>query len=335
MTPSPRMNRDALVFSFGTPEVFHDPPGPVPTSANACKHRRRGLASGPMRATQRRSRPRPARTSLASLALYGVILTCALLEQFGHATTDTKAALVSDPAGWLRATFSLWNPAESLGDLQNQAYGYLFPMGPFFAGLHGLGIPLWVVERLWSVTLIVLACEGARLVARQLGIKAWPAWAAGVCYALSPRMLSEIGVRSAELNPMAVLPWVLLPVLLVLRGRISERTGALLSATAFLCSGAVNGTATLAPLPLVAIVMVWGIRRGRTRWRLLGWWFALIAVVSVWWMSALLHLQGYSPPFFDYVEDARATTGTAGFDSTLRGMSYWIGYLTTGGRPTW
>lgn len=278
---------------------------------------------------------RPSRTTLASVALYGLILLCAFAEQFGRTTTDTKASLVSDPAGWLRATFTLWNGGESLGHLQNQAYGYLFPMGPFFAGLHGLGIPLWVVERLWSVTLIVLACEGARLVARQVGIRPWPAWFAGVCYALSPRMLSEVGVRSAEMDPTALLPWVLLPVLLVLRGRISERTGALLSASAFLCSGAVNGTATLAPLPLVAIVMIWGIRRGLARRRLLVWWVGLIGLVSLWWVSALLHLQGNSPPFFDYVEDARTTTATTGFDSTLRGMSYWVGYLTTGGQPTW
>lgn len=282
-----------------------------------------------MRGTQR------SRTTLASLGLYGVILFCAFAEQFGRTTTDTKAALVSDPAGWLRATFSLWNSSESLGDLQNQAYGYLFPMGPFFAGLHGLGIPLWVVERLWSVILIVVACEGVRLVARQLGLTPWPAWFAGVCYALSPRMLSEIGVRSAELGPTAMLPWVLLPILLVLKGRLSERRGALFSAAAFLFSGAVNGTATLAPLPLVAIVIVWGIRRELARGRLLGWWIAFLAIVSVWWVSALLQLQGYSPPFFDYVEDARTTTATTGFDSTLRGMSYWIGYLTTGGQPTW
>ncbi|MGN6160844.1 MAG: alpha-(1-_3)-arabinofuranosyltransferase domain-containing protein [Marmoricola sp.] len=286
-----------------------------------------------MRGIQRRLRP--SRTALASLALYAAILVCAFAEQFGRTTTDTKAALVSDPSGWLRATFSLWNPGESLGDLQNQAYGYLFPMGPFFAGLHGLGIPLWAVERLWSVALIVLACEGARLVARQLGLMPWPAWLAGVVYALSPRMLSEIGVRSAEVVPTAVLPWALLPILLVLRGRISERTGALLSAAAFLFFGAVNGTATLAPLPLIVIVMVWGVRRGLATRRLLAWWVVLTAVASFWWVSALLHLQGYSPPFFDYVEDAKTTTSTAGFDPALRGMSYWVGYLTTGGHPTW
>jgi arabinofuranan 3-O-arabinosyltransferase len=256
-------------------------------------------------------------------------------EQFGRTTTDTKAALVSDPVGWLRATFSLWNRAESLGDLQNQAYGYIFPMGSFFAGLHALGIPLWMVERFWSLTLIVVACEGIRRVAREVGLTAWPALFAGFAYAISPKMLSEIGVRSAELGPTAMLPWVLLSILLVLKGRLTERTGALLAAAAFLCSGAVNATATVAPLALVVIVIVWGIRSGLARRRLLAWWAGLTLAVSLWWVSALVLLQGYSPPFFDYVEDARTTTSTAGFDPALRGMSYWVGYLTTGGQPTW
>ena len=279
--------------------------------------------------------PRPSRITLTSLATYLVIAGLFLAEKAGQVTTDTKAGLVTDPGGLLRSTFSLWNPQESLGDLQNQAYGYLFPMGSFFAGLHALDIPLWIVERLWSLALVVVAWEGAKLLCRELGLAGWPSWFAGTAYALSPRMLSELGVRSAELDPTAVLPWILLPVVLVLRGRISERTGALLAAAATLFEGVVNGTATLAPLPLVLVFIVWGCRRGLARWRLLGWFGFFGVLVSIWWASALLLLQSYSPPFFDYVEDAAATTRTSGFDSSLRGLSYWVGYLTTGPRPTW
>ena len=272
---------------------------------------------------------------LVSAAAYVVMLLAMLLEKAGQTTTDTKAALLNDPGELLRSTFSLWNPQMSLGELQNQAYGYLFPMGPYFAGMHSLHVPGWVTERLWSWLVVVAACEGARLVCRQLGVAPWPAVAAGLAYGLDARVVSEIGVRSAEVLPIAALPWVLLPVLWVLWGRVTPRVGALLSAAAFTFSGAVNGTATVGGLPLVVIFIVWGCRTGLAPWSLLRWWSGLVALVSAWWVSSLLLLNAYSPPFFDYVEDARNTTATTGFDASLRAASHWVGYLPTGSEPTW
>lgn len=280
-----------------------------------------------------RSKLTPVR--LTTTALYLALLLAVLLEKAGDSTSDTKASLIDAPGELLRSTFSLWNPQVSLGELQNQAYGYLFPMGPFFAGLQGIGVPDWVTERLWSFAVVVVACEGARLVARQVGIGAWPALGAGLAYGLNVRIVSEMGVRSAEVLPTAVLPWVLLPILWVLRGRVDARLGAFLSAVAFLFVGAVNGTATVAPLPLVVIFIVWGCRTGLARWSLLGWWSLFTGMVSIWWASSLLQLSAYSPPFFDYVEDAPTTTSTAGFDPAVRGASNWVGYLATGGEPSW
>ncbi|WP_457111153.1 alpha-(1-_3)-arabinofuranosyltransferase domain-containing protein [Marmoricola sp. URHA0025 HA25] len=274
-------------------------------------------------------------TRLASAAAYGVLLVAMMFEKAGQTTSDTKAALLDAPGELLRSTFSLWNPQTSLGELQNQAYGYLFPMGPFFAGLQAVHVPAWVTERLWSWLVVVVACEGARLVCRQLGIGAWPAVVAGLAYGLNARVISEIGVRSAEMLPEAVLPWVLLPVLWVLRGRVTPRVGALLSAAAFAFSGAVNGTATVGGLPLVVITIWWGCRSGLARWSLLGWWSGCTALVSAWWVFSLLELNSYSPRFFDYVEDSRNTTATTGFDAGLRGASNWVGYLTTGAEKTW
>jgi arabinofuranan 3-O-arabinosyltransferase len=275
------------------------------------------------------------RPRLGAAAAYAVVLAAMMLEKAGRTTLDTKASLMDAPGELMRSTFSLWNPQMSLGELQNQAYGYLFPMGPFFSGMHALQVPAWVTERLWSWLVVVVACEGARLVCRQLGLAPWPAVAAGLAYGLNVRVLSEVGVRSAELLPGAVLPWVLLPVLWALHGRVTPRVGALLSSAAFMFSGAVNATATVAGLPLVAIVIVWGCRQGLARWTLLSWWSACMALASIWWISSLMLLRSYSPPFFDYVEDARTTTSTTGFDASLRGASNWVGYLTTGGERTW
>ncbi|MFL6159241.1 MAG: alpha-(1-_3)-arabinofuranosyltransferase family protein [Marmoricola sp.] len=275
----------------------------------------------------------PAR--LTAIAIYATLLAATLAEKAGQTTSDTKASLMTAPGELLHSTFSLWNPQVSLGELQNQAYGYLFPMGPFFTVLHALGSPDWVTERLWSFAVVLVACEGARLVARQLGLGAWAALGAGLAYGLNVRIVSEIGIRSAEVLPGAVLPWALLPVLWVLRGRISTRSGALLSAAAFLFFGAVNGTATIAPLPLVVVFIVWGCRRGLAGWSLLGWWAGFMALVSIWWGSSLLQLSAFSPPFFDYVEDAPTTTSTGAYDPAVRGASNWVGYLSTGDKPSW
>ncbi|HET6151929.1 MAG TPA: alpha-(1-_3)-arabinofuranosyltransferase family protein [Marmoricola sp.] len=275
------------------------------------------------------------RPRTAAAAAYAVVLLAFLTEQAGRTTTDTKASLIDAPASLLHSTFSLWNPQMSLGELQNQAYGYLFPMGPFFGGLHLVGVPAWVTERLWSWVVVVAACEGARLVCRQLGLSAWPALAAGLAYGLDVRIISEIGVRSAEVLPTAALPWVLLPVLWALRGRVDVRLAALFSAAAFLFGGAVNATGTIAPLPLVVVFIVWGCWQGLARWSLLGWWSAAIVAVSLWWAASLVELSAYSPPFYDYVEDSRTTTSTTGFDASVRGASNWVGYLTTAGRPSW
>src|SRR5690349_22148864 len=119
----------------------------------------------------------------------------------------------------------LWNPMATSGELQNQAYGYLFPMGPFFAAGQALGVPMWVTQRLWCALVLCLAFGGVLLVARALGIGTPKSQHLGaLAYALAPRMLTEIGPVSAEMLPAALLPWVILPLIKV---RAPRRAAAL------------------------------------------------------------------------------------------------------------
>lgn len=281
------------------------------------------------------SRPHFTPTRGASVLVYVVLLAAAMLEKFGQTTHDTKTPLIVTPGRFLREAGHLWNPDTSLGEIQNQAYGYFFPQGPFYLLAELAHVPPWVSERFWSVLLLVVGCEGARLLGKSMGLGAWPAWVAGMAYGLTPRVLSQVATRSAEVLPAAVLPWVVLPIVLAMTGRLGVRRAALFSAAAFAFSGGINGTATAAPMLLVLVVLVWGVRTDRASRALLGWWVALVSVTSVWWVASLLRLNAYSPPFFDYVEDTAATTGPTGYASSLRGTSNWVNYIYTGSFPTW
>lgn len=281
--------------------------------------------------------PRPSfsATRGASLIVYALLMAAALLEKFGQTTNDTKTPLIEAPGAFLRSAVSLWNADTSLGEIQNQAYGYFFPQGPFYLLGELAQVPPWITERVWAVLVLAIGCEGARLLAKAMGLGAWPAWVAGMAYGLNPHVLSQVATRSAEILPGAVLPWTALPVVMAMTGRLSVRRAALFSAAAFAFSGGVNGTATAAPLLFVIILLVWGVRTDRASRGLLGWWSALVALTSLWWIASLLRLNAFSPPFFDYVEDTSATTAPTGFGSSLRGSSNWVNYIYTGAYPAW
>ncbi|MCR1781559.1 alpha-(1-_3)-arabinofuranosyltransferase [Nocardioides carbamazepini] len=269
------------------------------------------------------------------LTLYAALAIFVFTEKWGQSTSDTRFELTEVPGPHLAGTLHLWNPEVSLGEMQNQAYGYLFPHGSFFWLAELVGVPGWMAQRLWSVLILLLACEGVRRLARALGTAPVGAAVAGLAYGLTPRHVTEIGTRSAEILPGAMLPWAALPVVLAALGRMRPRNAAILSAAAFACSGGVNGTATAAPAALLAIIVLWAVLRRRLSWRFGLGWLALVGAVSAWWILSLLRLGAYSPPFYDFVEDARATTSTADFASVLRGASNWVGFISVGGDRWW
>ncbi len=144
-------------------------------------------------------------------------------------------------------------------------------MGPFFGVGELVGLPGWVVQRLWWALLLCVAFVGLVRVCRALGLGTpGSAVLAGFAYALSPHVLSLVGPTSVEAWPTAVAPWVLLPLV---RGAESgsPRRAAALSALAVAMCGGVNAVATSAVLP---VGMVWLLTRGRgpRRRSLLVWW---------------------------------------------------------------
>ncbi|MET3960316.1 arabinofuranan 3-O-arabinosyltransferase [Marmoricola sp. OAE513] len=289
------------------------------------------------------SRASGVRRSRTAQVHYLVVLALGVLtflQRPGKTTFDTKFDLSADPGAFLAATLHLWNPELSFGELQNQAYGYLFPQGTFFWGGDLLGVPDWIVQRCWSALILIAAYDGARRLFRALastGTTRGPAWLpilAGLAYAFSPRLLGLSGVLTAEILPTAVLPWVVLPLVRALQGRISPRLGALLSGVAVLCMGGVNAVEDLATLPLPALILVFSLGTVVGR-RLARWWVLAVALACAWWMLPLLVLGKYSPPFLDYIETAAATTHPLGWTNVVRGADHWLAFVNVGGEPWW
>ena len=78
----------------------------------------------------------------------------AFVQDPGMTAIDTKVDLAVNPLGWMARSLHVWDPAGTFGQLQNQAYGYLWPMGPFFALGDLLAVPAWAVQRLWWAALL-------------------------------------------------------------------------------------------------------------------------------------------------------------------------------------
>ncbi|KGN42884.1 alpha-(1-_3)-arabinofuranosyltransferase domain-containing protein [Knoellia aerolata] len=262
-----------------------------------------------------------------------VVWTVAWSVPLGRIAADTKNDLYVDPWGFLARTLHAWDPQVTWGGIQNQAYGYLFPMGPFF-GIGSELFPMWVVQRLWWMTLLTagfVAMIGL-LGALEIGTRRTRVVAA-LAYVLAPRVVSTIGVLSSEAHPQLLAPAVLWPLVLVDRGRLGARRGAALSGLAVLLCGGVNATATaFAVLPAGLWLLT------RTAWwrRSVTWWWGLaVFATTAWWVVPLLVMGRYSPPFLDWIENARAVSAQVGALDVLRGTTHWLAHVATQGGPWW
>ncbi|HEX2289867.1 MAG TPA: alpha-(1-_3)-arabinofuranosyltransferase, partial [Pseudonocardiaceae bacterium] len=213
------------------------------------------------------------------------------------------------------------------GQAQNQAYGYLFPHGTFFLLGDMLNVPGWVTQRLWWALLLVVGFWGLLRVAEALGIGSPTSRViAAVAFALSPRVLTTLGAISSETLPMMLAPWVLLPVILALRGHGEVRVMAARSAVAIALMGAVNAVATLTGC-LAAVIWLACHRPNKLWWRFTGWWLLCAVLAVLWWVVALVMLGRVSPPFLDFIESSGVTTQWMSLTEMLRGTDAWTPFV--------
>ncbi|HUL99097.1 MAG TPA: alpha-(1-_3)-arabinofuranosyltransferase, partial [Mycobacterium sp.] len=249
----------------------------------------------------------------------------------GRVSPDTKLDLTAAPLRFLARATNLWSSELPFGQTQNQAYGYLFPHGAFFLLGDTLGVPGWVTQRLWWALLLTVGFWGLLRVAEALndgrGIGTTSSRVvAAAAFALSPRVLTTLGSISSETLPMMLAPWVLLPVILALRGMGNVRVLAARASVAVALMGAVNAVATLTGC--LAAVIWWACHRpNRLWWRFTGWWLLGILLATTWWLIALVLLGQVSPPFLDFIESSGVTTQWTSLTEMLRGTDSWTPYV--------
>ncbi|MGB3707057.1 alpha-(1-_3)-arabinofuranosyltransferase domain-containing protein [Gordonia sp. (in: high G+C Gram-positive bacteria)] len=268
-----------------------------------------------------------------------VALLISFLQRPGQISPDTKLDLTTDPRGFLARAAHLWSPDAPMGQVQNQAYGYFFPHGAFFAVGDLLHLPPWIVQRFWWALLLTIGFVGIVRLAETLRIGSFTSrLIAGWVFVLAPRVMTTLGTISSETLPMMLAPWVLIPVIRALDTTPDADRGPLWrdaarSACAVALMGAVNAVATGAAV-LVAVIWWLLATLGRDRDRLRRgltfgcWWALALAAACLWWIAALLILSRVSPPFLDYIESASVTTEWTSLTEVLRGTDSWTPFVS-------
>ncbi len=259
------------------------------------------------------------------MGLLALGLLC-FLQPIGRIAADTKHDLVANPWGFLAGATSAWTDTFTFGQLQNQAYGYLFPHGLFFALTDPL--PDWIAQRLWWWLVLGVGYSGMLLLLRRLGIVGPFAALAALLYALSPRSLSTLTTISSETWPIMLAPWVLWP-LIPARLRLGNIAASILAVAAM---GAVNATATLAACVPAGLLLAWRLlfdtlQPLHRRFSQLLLWSVGCILVSLWWIIPLLILGTYASPFTDFIENATVTTRWLNLAEILRGTTSWSPFV--------
>lgn len=252
---------------------------------------------------------------------------------------DTKLSLVTSPWQYLSRSLSAWNDHAALGELQNQAYGYLFPMGSVFGLGQIIGLPEWAIQRVWWSLLLLVGYWGThRLATRLFGFSSDLAIVVALVYIVSPRVLTVLAPISIEAWPASVAPWLILaaaPLVVPDNSPRARLRSAALTAVLVASLGGVNATASGAVLTLPFLWLITA-PKGMGKTRAIFVWTVGAVVGALWWLAPLFVLGRYAYPFLDYIETSGITTAVTSVPNVLRGTSHWIAYiLDSEGHPVW
>ena len=279
----------------------------------------------------------PRRDTLIPLALGALAFVVAFVQRPGLEVAETKVDLHVAPGSFLRDVLSAWTPSGSLGHVFAGQYGgYLWPMGPFFALGHLLGLPDWVVGRLWIGAALALSAWGMVRLLDALGGRPRGAGhlAGGLLYMLNPYVVTYVGRTSITLLATAALPWLLLCVHRGLRDPRGWWWPAAFALVLTSTGGGVNVAVTawllLAPALLVVYELGWGaVESGAARAFVVRL-APVAALASLWWVAAVLVHARYGLDFLPYTEQPGTIWSTTSLPESLRLLGFWTSYIGVG-----
>lgn len=274
--------------------------------------------------------PPSRREHLTLLGVWALIAAWTVSGAFGRIVPETKLELTWAPIRFLGRASSAWDPSAAFGGLQNQAIGYLFPMGLVTSVLRGVGLPVWLTQRLWVALLLGAAATGMHRLVTRLGVStAAGRLSAATAYALAPSLLLVVSYHAGTALPHALAPWMLIPLLD--HRRLGARRAASLSALAVAAMGGINAASTVAVLPAA---LLWFLTRrpGDDRRRLFIWWIAGLAAATAWWALPFLVSVRHGFDFTPFTERAWLTASTQSATDAWRGTGHWLTYIDQGGR---
>ena len=116
------------------------------------------------------------------------------------------------PLATISSALHLWDPTMWSGSIDTLSFGYIFPMGAFYALGHLLHAPVWCTERVWLALLLTTGFWGMVRLAEALGIGNRRGRLLGaVAYCIAPIVVTWTPTTGTLLT-VVLLPWVLVPL---------------------------------------------------------------------------------------------------------------------------
>ena len=285
-------------------------------------------------ALQREPDPSPeGRDRRRLLAIASLLCALALLSTLtsapGEYLRDNRFEFFWAPDHLLSRYSSIWDDSLGVGFPRWD----FWPTAVFPYLLQGVGLPTWIVERIWHSFELALGGVGMVLLLRlfrpRVGVEHL---LAGLAYMFNPITVVFL-IPSSLFLGYSFAPWLVFVFVVGVRGSRPVRWAAVFALLVF-AAGNVNYPGypglLLAALPIVPTALYLVFVERSTRWRTVGRWLVVAAVLSVL-VSAVALLTSYAgraalSENLGKTETLEAISTNSSWAESWRGIGFWLAY---------